>query len=228
MFRRNQIYSHFDKSVRKDEDSKFIIVGDVHGMTDKYAEMVKRYRHSLQVGDMGFGYKDLKKLDPENHKFIGGNHDNYDIINDCPNNLGDFGTWNVPDFGDIWFMRGAWSIDRLWRTVGISWWENEELTREECEKAVDHYLECKPDIVVTHDCPRDIYPYVGVPLYNYSVQKTPEALQLMFNKHKPKAWIFGHHHQLLMEEIEGTQFVCLPEMCGLEIDLEKGDKNGNK
>lgn len=55
----------------------FRIVGDVHGKTGDYVDAVADISCSLQLGDMGFYYKVLDELDPERHKFLPGNHDNY-------------------------------------------------------------------------------------------------------------------------------------------------------
>lgn len=57
----------------------FRVIGDVHGHLDSYVQVAEQARCSLQVGDMGFDYKGLDGLDPELHRFIGGNHDNYTL-----------------------------------------------------------------------------------------------------------------------------------------------------
>ena len=63
--------------------SKIRIIGDVHQYYDSYFSLAEECEYSLQVGDMGFNYEPLKQLDSNNHKFIGGNHDNYDTYNSC-------------------------------------------------------------------------------------------------------------------------------------------------
>ena len=53
------------------------LVGDVHGYTKDYINLVEKATFSIQLGDMGFDYEELYDLDPYSHVFIGGNHDNY-------------------------------------------------------------------------------------------------------------------------------------------------------
>lgn len=57
------------------------LIGDVHGYLGSYFKVAGQVPCSLQVGDMGFDYKEFETcgLDPNNHKFIGGNHDNYSL-----------------------------------------------------------------------------------------------------------------------------------------------------
>ena len=111
---------------------KIALIGDVHGYVEQYNELAGKYQWSLQLGDFGFAetYKRIT-TDPKFHKILGGNHDDYTrrrwdlpffvytntYINQPANFLSDFGVWNT-----IFFVRGANSIDRDERTVGIDWW----------------------------------------------------------------------------------------------------------
>jgi predicted phosphodiesterase len=92
------------------------IIGDVHGNYQKYLEIIKESEYSIQIGDLGLNYDFFKKnnVNSNNHVFFGGNHDNYDTINSCNNNLGDFGFKQLGDF-KFFFVRGAWSIDNKLR-----------------------------------------------------------------------------------------------------------------
>lgn len=59
-----------------------MIVGDVHGHYEDYLETIRLANYSLQLGDLGFDYTPLIRSgewDPEKHKFLPGNHDNYTI-----------------------------------------------------------------------------------------------------------------------------------------------------
>src|SRR5579863_5210382 len=101
----------------------FYAIGDVHGKYSQYLDLIKPLNATVQVGDMGFSYEHMDSLDPKTHKFFGGNHDNYDVIDKCPNCLGDYGMDHlngVPFF----FCRGAFSIDQEYRrnTKPVSWW----------------------------------------------------------------------------------------------------------
>ena len=69
---------------------KYTFIGDVHGKYDRYKKIMKSCTDSIQVGDMGVGFRqyighEIGKMYPNppydrmvegNHKFIRGNHDN--------------------------------------------------------------------------------------------------------------------------------------------------------
>ena len=150
------------------------------------------------------------------------------IYTHLPENfIGNFGIWQVPetkpggDHGNfIFFVRGAWSIDFAYRTLGRDIWENEELTQDEFERAFQMYSETKPSIVVTHTCPQLLDDHLEFDFGNGCAVKTRTGvnLQRMFDIHKPKLWVFGHHHQEFDKIIDGCRFVCLDELTFLCFD----------
>jgi hypothetical protein len=194
------------------------LIGDVHGKYERYHRIIREkdsHPFTVQLGDFGFDYTTLKNVDPKHHVFIGGNHENYDKVTDVPNYLGDYG--HMVDFNgiDFFYYRGAWSIDQQYRTIGIDWWEQEQVKIEGFMKAREIYRQIKPDIVLTHDCPESIAPYLLPPNSRIFQQTTGWALQELFNIHQPKYWYFGHWHKGWSQTINGTRFKCLNE---LEID----------
>ena len=51
--------------------------------------------------------------------------------------------------------------------------------------------------------------------------RTRQALDAMFDIHKPDLWLFGHWHDSQDRNVMGTRFICLNE---LEYkDIEIGD-----
>ena len=191
------------------------LIGDLHGKYKRYHEIIRekdRHPHTIQLGDFGFDYRTLDNVDPKNHVFVGGNHDNYDKINSVPNYLGDYG-YTVGFHGiDFFFYRGAYSVDRQDRTIGIDWWEQEQLKIEDFMKARELYRDIKPDIMLTHDCPESLYSYI-LPAGSHPYQNiTSWALQELFNIHQPKIWRFGHFHHSWQMTINGTDFRCLDEL----------------
>jgi hypothetical protein len=221
--------------------NKFRFIGDIHANRQKYLSLIEGCDYSLQVGDLDiFGFDWLVKegVDPDRHKFIGGNHDNYDVIKDSPHYLGDFGLWNTP-IGEIFFVRGAWSIDRKFRTIGVDWWAEEELNYQQCLDAIEFYAEKKPKIVVSHACPTNMIQHVtspeGAKYFGYDQAiirtKTDEMLHNMLLRHVPETHIFGHYHRFfdgfangLTGEIgiagEGmTHYHCLPIDGVLDFDF---------
>ncbi len=207
------------------------ITGDVHGMTEQYVLDVQESacEHSLQIGDMGFHYEDLLELDSKNHKFIGGNHDNYDVYDRCPHALGNFGKQSLGGL-DFYYIRGAFSIDwkdrivREMQTSRKSWWKQEQLNREQQEAALKDYCAAKPSVMITHSCPTSIAKHIGNPgvliSWGYDADTfntdTQQLLQDCLDCHKPDVWIFGHFHRTLDFKLNGTRFICLGELRAIE------------
>lgn len=191
-----------------------LIIGDVHGMLDRYIDLVIDYEGpTLQLGDMGFDYEPLRILDPDQHKFFGGNHDNYDEYDDCPHALGNFGRgWN-----DIFYARGAWSMDWYDRVEGFDLWaQKEQLNYTESLECLEMYTTVKPKIVITHDCPS----FLHTDLFHYNPlfrTNTSSLFDQMYLKHQPEVWIFGHHHKTINLYQGKTLFQCLGELTTIEI-----------
>jgi predicted phosphodiesterase len=175
---------------------------------------------------------DLNEDDPEvndssNHYIVKDRV--YKMNNFPPHSLGQWGKWRIPEVnpsnelglsGDIFFVRGAWSIDQKYRTEGVDWFREEELNYFQSQKALDDYAKEKPDFVVTHCVPYEILSLLKL---DYSDGKpistsTGSLLQDMLNIHRPKIWVFGHYHQNFVKEVHGTLFVCLNELGVLQFD----------
>ncbi len=183
-------------------------IGDVHGNRNdnmtKYVALTKEVDASIQVGDFGAGFTPLPQLDI-NNRFIRGNHDDPAICAASPN-------W-IPDGtseGDTFFVGGAYSIDKDDRTIGIDWWEDEEISWGRLNEIIDDYARIKPRGMVTHDCPRSIAHSLWKHILISS--RTANALEAMLNIHQPEIWIFGHYHSSVRETINGTKFICLAEL----------------
>jgi predicted phosphodiesterase len=190
------------------------VIGDVHGKYKRYHEIIReteRHPYTVQLGDFGFDYGTVFNVDDEKHKIIGGNHDHYGRIIHIPHYLGDFG-YSCLNGVSFFYYRGAYSIDQKYRTVGIDWWPEEQVNVEGFMKARELYRETKPDIVITHDCPESISPYLLNPGAQIFQNQTGYFLQEFFNIHQPKMWLFGHYHRSWKMNINGTDFQCLNEL----------------
>lgn len=183
---------------------------------------------SLQLGDFGiffeYQYESGKIAgkpwpDPSKHKFFRGNHDNPNLIKDLPGYLGDWG-YNATQ--NLFWLAGGWSIDRKYRTEGIDWWADEELSNGELTNALALYEDVKPRIMITHEAPtvaKNLFlDHFGMNNIGYSSQ-TEKCLQMMWDIHKPDIWVFGHFHRRWSAEIlapagssGSTKFECLGEM----------------
>jgi predicted phosphodiesterase len=197
---------------------KIIVIGDVHCKIKKYHEIISSCEKSIQVGDFGFReeWDWLEENVSAEHKINMGNHDYIPYLNK-PHSLGN---WSYEN--GIFTVRGANSVDIHKRTEGIDWFPNEEINYQETNEVFDNYIEIKPEIMITHDCPSSVaeilfgFPTSGI---NKEVFKshTRELLQGLFEIHQPRIHIFGHHHKSRDMVINGTRFICLAELETFEL-----------
>ena len=202
------------------------IIGDVHNKIDNYISLAEQAEYSIQIGDLGFNYLGIHKLHPDKHKVLAGNHDDYEVyenqfVHQTKHFLGDYGTYLVPNVGEFFFVRGGYSIDKAYRKEGVTWWPREQLTYAEGLKALEHYKEIKPRMVISHECPTSIIDSIsvrktwdGAPI---RPSMTANLLESMLDCHQPELWIFGHHHRDI--ELKGgtTTFRCLGELSCLDM-----------
>lgn len=194
-------------------------VGDVHGRFKDLHLLIDRCSDDtkiIQVGDMGLGFHphEPKKF-KDNFKFIRGNHDNPSICAECPNYLGDCGFSGELN---LFYVSGAWSIDANMRIPFVSWWPDEELSLGQCQQVIEQYNETTPDYIVTHDCPDYIAQLLIGDGHRFNT-RMGQLFNQLWQNHKPKLWIFGHYHVKLDKEINGTRFICLPELGEFKIKL---------
>lgn len=213
------------------------IIGDIHGKIYDYRSYALvsgiRARHiveperSIQVGDFGIGFfspfwhdKEVEwQKEHTQHRFIRGNHDDPDMCKTMPGYIEDGTVEN-----DVMFVGGAWSIDHGWRTPGVDWWPNEELSQQELEGMINKYEKVKPRVMITHDCPTEAAWHMFISKGDcfpgpQIKTRTGEAFQAMFEMHKPELWFFGHWHNTRKMNIEGTEFQCLGELDFVDVEL---------
>lgn len=194
-----------------------IIIGDVHGNIDQYKKFIEDEDESIQIGDFGFKKEHdrfLKEVDNKNngHRILFGNHDYYPYLNKKYSLL----DYMYLEKYDIYCIRGAYSIDRNQRTMGLDLFENEEISYNKWPKIIEDFSIKKPEIVISHEAPhivRDRFFNIN----RYSL--TSHALQECLEIHRPRIWIFGHHHRSIRKEILGyrTMFICLNELETIRI-----------
>lgn len=212
---------------------KLTVIGDIHGRTGEYMRLVKDLPNpSIQVGDMGLGFKGVglpppgKSMPLGDHKFFRGNHDSPEKCRRHPNYMGD---WGFKEEWSLFWVAGAWSIDRDMRIEGVTWWRDEELSYEELDKVIDAYISAKPRIMLSHDCPEIVnkvllYDLMGpyfMAKQQCGVSRTCSALQAMLDAHQPETWIFGHYH--IDKEVHApgyrTKFICVGELSKYELNV---------
>lgn len=194
------------------------VIGDVHGNHADYLDILDKSDFTVQVGDFGLCWDVLSKnsVDPSHHKIIGGNHDNYTTASSFPHYMGDYG---VAQHGGIefFYIRGERSVDAHLRIEGKTWWREEELDIPAGYNAITAYEEARPEIVISHGCPASIVPFFMTNNMKVTPSRTSQLLDAMLQIHKPKLWIFGHHHNSQTLK-EGTcTFRCLDELETMDI-----------
>ena len=198
-----------------------LLVGDIHGNFDIYDSLIKDEKESIQLGDYGLGFpieeaytaeNSLKVKNgltyheaPEGHLFLRGNHDQPNMCKSHPRYLGDFGMFR----GEVFYLSGAWSIDQDFRTPGIDWWREEELSYAQLQDAVDLFAKEMPRVVVSHDAPFVVTEIIhhGEGIRN----RTCHAMDAMLDEFMPDYWYFAHHHVSWEGKIPNwnTKFKCL-------------------
>ncbi len=214
-------------------------IGDVHGQYRRYGKIIADAPTSIQIGDLGVGFHNAGSpregqfgSHPPNdamvrggHRFIRGNHDS-------PRACRAHSQWIADGhFEDgMMFVGGALSVDRALRAEGYDWWPGEELSIAELKRMIDLYIERKPRIMVTHDCPEEVAGIVqsriallGPPRRDVP-SRTRRAFQDMWSAHLPELWIFGHYHMSFDHTLRGgretgTRFICLAELEYRDIGL---------
>lgn len=206
------------------------LIGDVHGKFKPYRNLIRNVPFSIQVGDMGVGFRGYN-LDRElvwstnppydamsegRHLFIRGNHDNPEV---CKRQK----YW-IPDgttVDGVFCLGGAVSIDRAYRTEGLDWWQDEECSYAELEAHIDAYAASRPEIVVTHDCPSSVANEILAAFNMRKIEdgsRTRVALERMLAIHQPRLWVFGHWHVSLRFQRGRTTFQCLNELEHVDVD----------
>lgn len=149
--------------------------------------------------------------------FVDGNHENFDRLKNYPiteewggkvQKIYDKGYHLMR--GEIYLIEGkkiftfggAFSHDKMYRREGISWWEDELPTKEECEYAIANLKTVGDtvDVIITHDAPKSIarrYGYDRVDMSQvYATDKEDITAFLEHISHfvNYKQWYCGHYH----------------------------------
>ena len=140
--------------------------------------------------------------------FVDGNHENFDMLNNLPEEEFCGGKIHKVDEGIYHLMRGmiynidgkkiftfggASSHDKEYRKEGKSWWM-EELTSETDYATARKNLEAhnhKVDYIITHCAPTSIQQMLSI---QSSADELTEFLEEVKNTVSYKKWFFGHYH----------------------------------
>lgn len=196
-------------------------IGDIHGYIFPYLRLTDTVDFpTVQIGDFGFGFINYNPIGPDDYRnrFIRGNHDSPAVCKEQHNWIAD-GT--IED--NVGFIGGASSIDRAYRTEGVSWWPDEQCSIAELLGIHDKFTSEKPEVIISHECPEFI---ANAICQQYGKSKFPDdnrtriMLEQVYYSYKPKLHIFGHWHLNFDYLYQGTRFICLPELSYIDIDLD--------
>lgn len=219
-------------------------IGDVHGKFGRYKTNLNNSPHkTIQVGDLGVGFRShitggwtsnppFDTMVEKDARFIRGNHDNPECCRQHKRWIPD---GQVED--NMMFIGGALSIDASFRIKDYSWWADEELSQDRLDQMVIEMQFVEPEIMVTHECPERIAAMIVAGIRDLRsggvmkmdprfASRTRVAFDEMFAGHKPKLWLFGHWHLPFDRVVDGTRFICLPELACLDVDTEKAEVVG--
>lgn len=103
---------------------------------------------------------------------------------------------------------GAYSIDKMSRAEGISWFPEEIPSREEYEEGWANLgkEDFQVDYILTHTAPRDVAAAMGYGELSDDEVELRQYLQRVADKTEFQKWYFGHFHE--DAEVEEV-FVCL-------------------
>jgi len=193
-----------------------LLIGDVHGKYARYKKITKNLRNTIQLGDMGVGFRraageayanpPYDHMVAGNHRFIRGNHDNPSSCRRHSQCIDDGTVEN-----DVMFVGGAFSVDAAYRTHGYDFWKDEEVSQDKSNEIIDTYLRVKPRIMLTHDCPIEIVSRMHSH-HMFENSFTQKLFQHLFEQHQPELWVYGHHHKSFTDTVKTTKFVCLNEL----------------
>lgn len=145
--------------------------------------------------------------------FVDGNHENFDMINSYPISMWNGGKVHIIKDNVIHLMRGqvytidgitiftlggGTSIDKMWRTEHISWWEEEIPNKEEIEEAKLNLKKYnnEVDYIITHSIDSKALNNKAL-FYNGKKCEAFEdnyILDWFEDNVKYKHWYFGHYH----------------------------------
>jgi len=114
----------------------------------------------------------------------------------------------LPDERKVLFVGGADSIDKDCRTEHIDWWKQEVVTESDMYKLpeIDSV-----DIVISHTVPMyfiEAFPVQFGDFKPFGKLKDMSciALNMVFDRYKPKQWFSGHFHKYMFGHFNGCDW----------------------
>jgi hypothetical protein len=213
---------------------KAIIIGDVHCEWDLANQTVNSAlaEHPdvtcvIQVGDLGDGWPTRNGPSRWHPDFdlpviwIDGNHENFDMLQGERNPELTYmprGTAVYMDRFDplkrqIMFFGGATSPDTEGRTIGVNWWPQESITRDQVLSTILNPYLFDKDVhaLFCHERPHMFEIPSNWRLFEDRIGEADRiGLAMIVEKFKPKFVFHGHWHKGHDEIYNGVRVVCCP------------------
>ena len=210
------------------------IKGDVHGVLSELTEFIDRFELNkkdtiIVLGDLGLYWDKNNKYAnsfinyyEENYTtnilWIDGNHENFDLIEQLPDEPGTpfkrcskhihyipRGTVFKIDTDNgiktCLACGGADSVDKFKRFKHISWWEQETITDEDINKCINNIKDTHIDYVFTHCCPQSIFTKYAPKLITllgidqkFINHNSEKQLDKLMENIDFGEWYFAHYH----------------------------------
>lgn len=176
----------------------------------------------FSVTDQNVTRRILRNL-PVTTLFVDGNHENFAELNSYGVDEWNGGTVHFVESDIIHLMRGqvynidgttfftfggAYSIDKMYRAEGLTWFPEEIPSREEYEEGWKNLekVDFKVDYILSHTGPREIAAAMGYGELSDDEIELRQYLQRIADYTEFEAWYFGHFHD--DTEVE-EMFYCL-------------------
>ncbi len=170
-------------------------------------------------------------------QFVDGNHEDFTWLYKQP--IGEDGrrqiserVWHLPrgyrwEWEGIRFLAvgGARSIDRKWRKLNHSWWQEEEITDEDINASI---VGGEADVLVAHEAPEGfIIPGIKSHMWNreevYRCEQHRIQLRRVVDLARPKEIWHGHYH-VRYDKIANFGYGPV-EIHSLDMDATELDRN---
>ena len=169
--------------------------------------------------------RDILRNLPVTVLFVDGNHENFEQLNSYAVEIWNGGKVHFIESNIIHLMRGqvfeidgkefftfggAYSVDKMYRTEGITWFPEEIPSKEEYEEGWKNLekADFQVDYILSHTAPREVAAAIGYGELSDDEVELRQFLQRVEDETEFTAWYFGHFHE--DTDVEG-QFFCLYE-----------------
>lgn len=172
-----------------------------------------------------------------------GNHEDHDALDGIIEKAGwskpidvDKGIFHCP-FGStlelapdvtVLFAGGAESLDKAWRLQKMRegcpriWWPQEEISENDMKRLAQapqglQSGDSAVDWIISHTAPAKFNFYTG---RKPGLSISRDFLDRILRKYRPKMWFFGHSHEHMKGNCNGTEWECLSDIGGRHLFWE--------